>query len=98
MQILDVEEIKSSSKIDLKDVSRWMSIEDACRPRALVTARASKEGCISLAIGGKSFRIAYKHDLSKWALFNLRNILFQNGSIKNTKPRAQIWNHQSSTP
>jgi len=24
---------------------------------------------------------------------NLKNVLFQNGFIENTKPRAQIWNH-----
>jgi hypothetical protein len=26
-----------------------------------------------------------------WAPFNLKNILLQNGSIENTKPRAKIW-------
>jgi hypothetical protein len=65
MRALDVEEINSSYKIDLKDVSKWMSIKDACRFGALVIARPSKQGCISLAIGGKSFHIARKHDLNK---------------------------------
>jgi hypothetical protein len=31
MGALDVEEMESSSKIDLRDVSWWMSIKDACR-------------------------------------------------------------------
>ncbi len=31
-------------------------------------------------------------------LFNLKNIFLQNEYIKNTKPRAQIWNHQSLSP
>jgi hypothetical protein len=31
MRALDVEEMESSSKIDLRDVSWWMSIKDACR-------------------------------------------------------------------
>jgi len=30
MQILDAKEMESSSKIDLKDVSWWMSIKNAC--------------------------------------------------------------------
>jgi hypothetical protein len=49
MQVLDFKEMESSSKIDLKDVSWWMSIKDACRLKALVTAKLSKERCISLA-------------------------------------------------
>jgi hypothetical protein len=32
------------SEIDLKDVSWWMSIKEACRPKALVAAKLSKEG------------------------------------------------------
>ncbi len=59
---LDVEEMESFSKIDLRDVSWWMSIRDACRLGVLVTARLSKEGCIFLAIGGKPFCITRKHD------------------------------------
>jgi hypothetical protein len=65
MRALDVEEIESSSKIDFKDVLKWMSIKDACKLGASVIARPSKEGCISLAVGGKSFHITHKHDLSK---------------------------------
>jgi hypothetical protein len=30
--------------------------------------------------------------------FNLKNIFFQNEFIENTKPGAQIWSHQNSTP
>jgi len=29
---------------------------------------------------------------------NLRNIFLQNGFIENTKPKAQIWSHQSPIP
>jgi hypothetical protein len=48
MQALDVEEMESYSKINLKDVSWWMSIKDACIFGVLVIARPSKERCISL--------------------------------------------------
>jgi hypothetical protein len=41
-----------SSKIDLKDVLWWMSIKNVYRLGALVIARFSKEGCISLVEGG----------------------------------------------
>jgi hypothetical protein len=47
MWALDVKEIESSSKINLKDVSWWLSIRYAYRPRALVIVKLSKEGCIS---------------------------------------------------
>jgi hypothetical protein len=46
MWTLDVEEMESSSKIDLKDVSFWMTIKDAYKLGALVTTRLSKEKCI----------------------------------------------------
>jgi len=36
-----------SFKIDLKDVSWWMSIKDVCKPKVLIIAKLSKEGCIS---------------------------------------------------
>jgi hypothetical protein len=49
MQALNVEEMESSSKINLKDVSWWMSIKDACKPGVPVTIKLSKEGCITLA-------------------------------------------------
>jgi hypothetical protein len=48
MQVLDVEEMESSSKIDLRDVSWWMSIKDVYRLGVPVIARLSKEMCISL--------------------------------------------------
>jgi hypothetical protein len=54
--------MKSSSKINLKDVSWWMSIKDACRTEAPVIARLSKEGCISLATRGKPFHATHKHE------------------------------------
>jgi len=53
MWAMDVEEMESSSKIDLKDVSWWMSIKDAYRLGALIIVRFSKERCISLVAGGR---------------------------------------------
>jgi hypothetical protein len=62
MRILDAKKMESSSKIDLKDVSWWMSIKDACKLGVLGTVRFSKTKCNSLAIGGGTFCIAHKHD------------------------------------
>jgi len=62
MWTLDVEEVESSSKIDRRDVLWLMSIKDACRLGAPIIAKLSKEGCISLAIGGKPFHVAHKYD------------------------------------
>jgi hypothetical protein len=62
MHVLNVKEIKLSSKIDLKDVSWWMSIKGAYEPGALVIAKLSKEGCISLVAKGRSSYVTYKHD------------------------------------
>jgi hypothetical protein len=50
MQALDVLEMESSSKINQKDVSWWMSIKDAYRLKVVINAKFSKEGCISLFI------------------------------------------------
>jgi hypothetical protein len=49
MQALDVEEINSSFKINLRDVLWRMSIKDACRHGFTIILKISKEGCISLA-------------------------------------------------
>jgi hypothetical protein len=54
MWVLETKEMESSSKIDLRDVSWWMSIKDACRLGALVTTKFSKAGCISLVAGKKA--------------------------------------------
>jgi hypothetical protein len=62
MRALDVEGMKSSSKINLKDVSWWVSIKDAYRLGVPVIARFSKEGCIFLAAGGRSFCATRKDD------------------------------------
>jgi hypothetical protein len=62
MWTFDVEEMESSSKIDLKDVSWWMSIKDACRLGALIIVKLSKERCISLAAKGRPFQAAHRHD------------------------------------
>jgi hypothetical protein len=61
MWAVDAEEMESSSKIDLKDVS-WKSIKDACRPRASVIAKLVKEGCISLTAKGRSYCVAHKQN------------------------------------
>jgi hypothetical protein len=39
--------MESSSKIDLKDVSLWESIKDACRLGALVITRLPNKGDIT---------------------------------------------------
>jgi hypothetical protein len=49
MRVSKVEEMKLFSKIDLRDVSWWMSIKDTYRLGVLVTTKLSKEGNISLA-------------------------------------------------
>jgi hypothetical protein len=62
MQALNVEETESSSKIDLMDVSWWKSIKNACRFKASITTRFSKERCISLIAKGRPSCVAHKHD------------------------------------
>jgi hypothetical protein len=62
MWVLDVEEMEPPSKINLRDVSWWMSIKDAYRPGVLIITRLSKERCISLDEGGKPSCITCKHD------------------------------------
>jgi hypothetical protein len=44
MRTLDVEEMESSSKIDLKDVLWCMSIKEAYRLGVQITTKLSKEG------------------------------------------------------
>jgi len=39
MRTLDAKEMELSSKIDLRDVSWWMSIKEAYGPRALVIVK-----------------------------------------------------------
>jgi hypothetical protein len=39
MQVLDVEKMESSSKVNLKDMSWWTSIKDVYRHGALIIAR-----------------------------------------------------------
>jgi hypothetical protein len=65
MQVLDVKGMESSSKIDLKGVSWWKSIRNACRPRLPITIRLSKEGCSSLAAKRRPSCTTHKHDWSK---------------------------------
>jgi hypothetical protein len=59
---LDGEEMKSSSKIDLKDVLWWMFVKDAYKLGVPIIARFSKEGCNFLVIGGKPFHTTCKHE------------------------------------
>jgi CRISPR/Cas system CSM-associated protein Csm4 (group 5 of RAMP superfamily) len=47
MRVLEVEEMELFSKIDLRDVSWWMSIKDTYRLRVPVIATLSKKGNIS---------------------------------------------------
>jgi len=54
--------MKSFSKINLRDVSWWMSIKDACKPKAPIIVRFSKKLCISLALGGGPFCATHKYD------------------------------------
>jgi hypothetical protein len=44
MWVLDVEEMESSFKINLKDVSWWMSIKDACKLQVSITVYFLKKG------------------------------------------------------
>jgi hypothetical protein len=62
MRVLDVEEIESSFKIELRDVSWWMSIKDAYRLKLPIIAKLSKEGYISLVARGRPSCTARKHD------------------------------------
>jgi hypothetical protein len=62
MHALDVEEMESSSKINLKDMSWWTSIKDDYRPRASIIARFFKKMCISLATGKRPFCATCNHD------------------------------------
>jgi len=62
MSILNVEEMESSSKIDLNHVLWRMSIKDAYIFGVLIATKLSKERCISLIVGGRLFWIAQRHD------------------------------------
>jgi hypothetical protein len=99
MQILDPKEMESSSKIDIRDVSWWMSIKYLCNLVVSISAKLSKKRCNSLATGGKPSCVACKHDWSRCGPpLSLRNIFLQYESIKNMKPSTQIQNHQNPTP
>jgi hypothetical protein len=62
MWALDVEEMEPSSKINLRDVSWWMSTKDACKHKAPITTNFSKEGCISLTKIKRSSYVTHKHE------------------------------------
>jgi hypothetical protein len=61
-KFLDVKEKESSSKINIRDVSWWMSIKETCRLGPPIIAKFLKEGCISLATRERPFHVARKHD------------------------------------
>jgi hypothetical protein len=94
MRALGVGEMESSSNIDLRDVSWWMSIKNAYRPRVLVILKLSKKRCIPLATWKKPFCITCKHDWnncgppSTWKTYSSKMGLSE---IK--KPNAQIRSH-----
>jgi hypothetical protein len=98
MRVLDVEGMDLSSKIDLRDVSWWMSIKDAYRPGVLVIARLSKERCIPLPAKEGHFTLDVNMIEIGVGFLQFKNILFQNGFIENSKARKQIWSHQNPTP
>jgi hypothetical protein len=62
MQALDAEEMESSSNIYLRDVLSWMSIKDACRPEASITAKLFLKQCISSIARGSPSHATCKHD------------------------------------
>jgi hypothetical protein len=62
MRALNAEEMESFSKIYLRDVSRWMSIKDACIPNASIITKLLKKQCISLIARGSPSHATCKHD------------------------------------
>jgi hypothetical protein len=54
--------MESSFKIDLKDMSWWMSIKESHKFRAPITTKISKERYISLIARGRPFHATCKHD------------------------------------
>jgi hypothetical protein len=76
--------VESSTKIDLKDVSWWMSIKDVYRLGVPITTKLSKERRISLDVGGhlalhvKMIKTSVglfqpkKHTPPKWAIKNMK--------------------------
>ncbi len=60
--MISCNEMESSSKIDLKDVSWWMSIKDTYRFGALVTSKLQKKRCMFLVARWRLFRATRKHD------------------------------------
>jgi len=66
MRVLDVKEMESSFKINLKDVLWWKTIKDVYRHVASITAKFSKERCISLVVKGRPSCTTRKQDWSRW--------------------------------
>jgi hypothetical protein len=62
MQVLDVDERESFSKIDLNDVSLWLSTKKTCRLGALITSKLSKERNITLVARSRPFCATCKYN------------------------------------
>jgi hypothetical protein len=73
---MDVEEMKLSSKVDLRDMSWWMYIKNPCRPKVPITTKPFLKGCIFLTTKGKPFTLHVNMTEACVGPFNLRNILF----------------------
>jgi hypothetical protein len=99
MWVLNVGKMESTSNIYLINASWWISIKYACRPKVHGNYQIFKK-MVHLSSCEKKVILNYTKTWLKkvWAPFNSKNILLQNRSIENTKPRTQIWSHQISTP
>jgi hypothetical protein len=80
-----------------KDVSWWMPIKETCRFGVLVIVRLSKEGCISLAIGGRPSCVAHRHDwsrcgpLSIWKTYYSKIGLLKIQNLKHKYETTKAW-------
>jgi hypothetical protein len=57
----------------------------------LITAKFSKEGCISLAVGGRPFHIAHKHDWNR----NGSPLTWESNSSKTSPSKIRNLDHKS---
>jgi hypothetical protein len=107
MWTLKAKEIKSSSKIDLKDMLWWMSIKDACKLWTLVTVKLSKERCISIIMGKRLSWTAWRHDWkrcgppSTWKTYSSKMCLLKIWNLEHiyraTKTQLHIKTNESQT-
>jgi hypothetical protein len=66
MWVLNVKEMESSFKINLRDVLWWKTIKDVYRHVASIITKFSKERCISLVVKGRPSCTTRKQDWSRW--------------------------------